>query len=211
VLRLVPKEGPGGDASPPRPAGPDDAALVARVRSGDRTAAPALYRRARPAVDRTVVRLLGRRDNDHEDLVQVSMVQLVSSLGSFRGECSLDTWIARVTAHTVYKELRRRKSERRLFDPPRGDLDPAHDEVARSLAARSALARVRAHLDAIDPAKAAVVVLHDVCGYDLREVAEIVDVSPSAAQTRLARGRAELHARLAADPSLADAIEGRSR
>jgi RNA polymerase sigma-70 factor (ECF subfamily) len=61
----------------------------------------------------------------------------------------------------------------------------------------------------MDAAKASALVLHDVCGYDLREVAQITETSVSAAQTRLVRGRADLHARICSDPSLADLLEGR--
>jgi RNA polymerase sigma-70 factor (ECF subfamily) len=209
ALRLVPREEPAPAA--PRPALPDDAEIVERIKRGDTSAASALYLRARPAVDKTVVRLLGRRDVDHDDLVQVSMVELARSLPSFRGECSLDTWVSRVTAHTVFKELRRRKSERRIFERPGEDGPPegAHDQVNRGLVARSLVGRVRAHLDAMDPAKATAVVLHDVCGYDLREVAQITESTVAAAQTRLVRGRADLHARISSDPSLADLLEGR--
>ena len=207
VLRLVPKP----DVPPATyPSLPDDAELVERVRRGDASAAPPFYRRARPTVDKAIARILGRRDNDHEDLVQVSMLGLISSMSSFRGECSLDTWISRVAAHTVFKELRRRKSERRLFErpydePPEG----SHDDVSRGLVARSLLGRLRVHLDGMDPVKAAALVLHDVCGYDLREVAQITESSVAAAQSRLVRGRADLHARICADPALADLLEGR--
>ena len=57
-------------------------------------------------------------------------------------------------------------------------------------------------LDHIDEHKAWAYVLHDVCGYDLREVAEITESTISAAQTRLVRGRRELRARLEADTEL---------
>ena len=62
--------------------------------------------------------------------------------------------------------------------------------------------RVLAHLDHIDEHKAWAYVLHDVCGYDLKEVAKITDSSVSAAQTRLVRGRRELRARIESDAEL---------
>jgi RNA polymerase sigma-70 factor (ECF subfamily) len=67
--------------------------------------------------------------------------------------------------------------------------------------------RVLGHLDAVDEAKAWTFVLHDVCGYDLREIARITGVRITAAQTRLVRGRREVHERIASDPELANLLE----
>jgi RNA polymerase sigma-70 factor (ECF subfamily) len=200
-------------APSPPPARPtlDDAEILAAIRRGDASAAVALHDRVRPSIDRTIVRLLGRRGDSHEDLAQVSMIALVGSIDRFRGDCSLDTWTARVTAHTVFKDLRRRKLERKIFDrdaepelPSRRGL---HDEVSD----RSTIRRIRRHLEEMDSAKAWTLVLHDVEGYDLREIAEITEVSVAAAQTRLVRGRRELQERLQADPELADMIAARGR
>lgn len=206
VLRLVPRT-----PELPRPT-LDDSELLAAMRAGDAAAATALHDRVRAPIDRALCRVLGGRDRDHEELAQSAMIELVRSIDRFRGECSLDTWVARITAHVAYKAIRRRKLERRVMEQ-RGDLDDAlaPDDLDRNTLDRDVLARVRAHLAAMDEGKSWTVVLHDVCGYDLREIAEITDVSVSAAQTRLSRGRRELHERLAGDPELADELKRRSR
>ena len=189
----------------------DDAEILAAVRRGDVSGATALYHRVRPQIERTLLRLLGRRDRDHEDLVQLALIGLVQSIPRFRGDCSLDTWTARVSAHVALKELRQRGSDGRVFDVDASTegVPSAAADTERDVAARSLARRVRRHLDGMDPMKAWAVVLHDVCGHDLREIADITECSVAAAQTRLSRGRIDLHERLAKDPELADELTRR--
>ncbi len=199
---------------PPPPPALDDSELLAELRRGGADAATSLYRRARPAVVRTVGRLLGHGDRDAEDLAQQAMIAVVYSIERFRGDCALDSWISSVTANVVYKHIRRRKTERRIFStdqpesPPgrREDGPPSGHDPGVEAVAKQLLRRVRHHLDGIDEAKTWTYLLHDVCGYDLRDVAAITEVSVAAAQTHLVRGRRELHERLATDPELANAL-----
>jgi RNA polymerase sigma-70 factor (ECF subfamily) len=58
----------------------------------------------------------------------------------------------------------------------------------------------------MDEGRALAFLLHDVCGFDLREIAEMLDVSVAAAQKRLVRGRRELRERIGSDPELADML-----
>jgi DNA-directed RNA polymerase specialized sigma24 family protein len=67
-------------------------------------------------------------------------------------------------------------------------------------------ARVREHLDELEPGKAEAFLLHDVCGFDAREVAGIAGISEAAAHARIARGRRELQQKLSADPELREAL-----
>jgi RNA polymerase sigma-70 factor (ECF subfamily) len=200
-LRVLPGQG----AAPPPV---DDAVLLAAVRGGDPGAATAFCHRIRPLVDRTVRRLLGRLDDDGQDLAQNALIELVYEIDRFRGECALDHWVCTVTAHLVYKHIRRRRLERRLFARLLADdggvLEPAapwSSPVPRAIAAR-----VLELLDDISDKLAWAFVLHDVCGYSLREIADITSTSVAAAQSRLVRGRKELHRRIAEIPDLAELL-----
>ncbi|MGZ5968514.1 MAG: RNA polymerase sigma factor, partial [Polyangiales bacterium] len=108
----------------------------------------------------------------------------------------------------VFHHLRRRKLERRIFDAAANvDLiGTALSSPARTARARTLLARVRRHLEEMETNKAWTFVLHDVLGFDLREIAQITEVSVAAAQRRLVRGRTELHERIAEDPELAGSL-----
>ena len=120
------------------------------------------------------------------------------------------SWTSAVAAHMVYKHIRRRKTERRLFGALDADLLSAtrsSSRTGREVMLREIIARVLVHLDAIEESKAWTFVLHDVCGYDLREIAKITGVSASAAQTRLVRGRREVHERIATDRELTGLLE----
>ena len=189
------------------PAPMDDLQLLSAVRAADPKAANALYERSRPIVDRTLRKLLGPTDPERQDLFQQTMIEIVRTVERYRGECPLDAWIATVAAHVVYKYIRHRKVERRVlsdtlpFEPIAGD-EPAHRAALRSM-----IDRVREHLTRIEPGRAWAFLLHDVHGHDLREVAQIMGITPAAAQSRLVRGRKDLHARVAGDPELADALE----
>ncbi len=207
VLSVV----PGAEASQAerRPRRSDDE-ILAGLRRGDLEVAEDFYWRVRPVVDRTVRRLLGRLDGDGEDLVQIALISLIESVPSYRGECALDAWVSTVSAHVVYKHIRRRRLERTIFAAALDD----DEEIAVSPRAsgvdaaslREALRQVAEHLCTMREDRSWAFLLHDVCGYSLDEIAHICGISIVAAQSRLVRGRREIHDRIAADPRLAEIL-----
>jgi len=208
VLRLVPRS-PGAPAPEAR-AALDDRALVAAVQAGDSTVASTLCDRVWPQVDRTIRRLLGGRDADRDDVAQLALIELVGTIGRYRGDCSLDSWAQTITSHIVFKHIRRRQLERRIFTDLLADDVPAlagagQPEVRSNT--RELLERVATHLDAMNADRAWAFVMHDVLGYDLREIADMTKSSVAAAQSRLVRGRRELHGRIGEDPALVDLME----
>ena len=201
-LRVV-QGGGGTDSSEARPDGISDEALVAALRNGQGQKAAILYDRLIRVVDGALVRILGRREQDHDDLVQSAFEQILIAIHKdhFSGGSTLRGWAAAVACNLGLNALRSRVRERRVVDRARdGDLEArragTHVDVEREAGARSELGRVCEELAALSPEKATAVLLFDVFGHDLGEVAALTGVSLSAAQSRLVRGRKELHDRL---------------
>jgi RNA polymerase sigma-70 factor (ECF subfamily) len=185
-----------------------DSELIAAVVGGDNRVAAQLYDRLSGVIDRSLYRVFGRREVDHDDLVQTSFEQVVLTLtrGSYAGNCSLKTWAARISVNVGLNALRSRRRERKVMDHSvEFPADCASDQdVERHSNARLVLRVVMGELAEMNPRRAQAVLLHDIQGYDLSEVAAMTDVSITAAQSRLVRGRKELLKRL-------DAHERRAR
>lgn len=182
----------------------DDHSLLAGLNERDPSACAAFYERVRPMIDRVLTRLLGQSDADYEDVAQAALFEIVQTSHRFRGECPLDAWLAVVVARTAYRQLRRRRLERRMFEKSALADSAVGPWVApTAFASRQGLEIVRGHLLKMNEGRALTFLLHDVHGYSLQEIAQIMGVSVAAAQSRLVRGRRELHERLEGDPGLA--------
>jgi RNA polymerase sigma-70 factor (ECF subfamily) len=198
----------GGSARASNVATFTDEQLFEGIARGDERIAAEVYRRLLPAVEATLYRVLGRREPEHEDLVQSSFEQIILTLSERRyaQACSLKTWASTITAHVALKALRTRYRQRKLFNTlvePQEitERSSGDEDVERNVALARELERLRGLLSEISPDQAEAVLLHDLMGHALAEIATITGVSIAAAQSRLVRGRKELSARLAKSAS----------
>ena len=186
----------------PAARGPTDEQIVDAVQSGNAAMAGQVYDRLLGAVDHALYRVFGRREHDHDDLVQAAFEQIVLTLSrrSYARACSLQTWASTIATHVAFNALRARRRERRVFDRETTKVNepepPAPSDLERTAGARADLERVRGLLAQMKPERAETVFLHDVLGHDLAEIALMTRVSVAAAQSRLVRGRRELRERL---------------
>ena len=165
-----------------------DQELVARCCAGDRSAWRVLYERYAALVFR-FLSALGVRDPEREDACQDVFLAVYRSLPSFRGEAQLSTWIYRITARTTGKLIQKRKLRTALAttltqEPPPSLSDPT-EQTARALL----LDRM---LDKLNPKKRLVLVLFELEGVPVEEIARIADCPTNTVWSRLHHARLDL-------------------
>jgi RNA polymerase sigma-70 factor (ECF subfamily) len=177
-----------------------DRELLKALAEHDPRAGLMLYDRLIRVVEWTILRIMGQRSIEHEDLVQAAFEQIVVSIHRqrFAYRCTLSSWASAVSCHVALNALRTRRRQR-AFQGERapGDVEPANrTDLESQLVAREALARVRDELALMSAERAEALVLHDINGLELSEIARVLGISVMAAQSRLSRGRRELMERL---------------
>jgi RNA polymerase sigma-70 factor (ECF subfamily) len=164
-------------------------ALVESAARGDRRAAEQLLRALLPRV-RNLVRYFVRGDAEVDDLAQESLVTILRSLGSFRGEGNVTSWADRIVVRTVFSHLRRTRKSRKVQVEYTPDVMPVspNESAQRFLSRREAM---RA-LDALPDEQRDVLVMHHVLGMSAREISEELDAPFETVRSRLRLGMARL-------------------
>jgi RNA polymerase sigma-70 factor (ECF subfamily) len=174
-----------------------DDELIDAFERGDLELSGRLYDRLERVVSATLIKVLGERGQDHDDLMQSAFEQILRTLAQkrFARACSLASWAVSVTTHVALTTIRKRQSQRKHVgtEPVNDELEVGHGPGPEQRAMMSAL---RSELAKLPPLTAQVIILHEVMGHDLAAVAVLTSLSVSAAQSRLVRGRAELRQKL---------------
>lgn len=174
-----------------------DALLIARARDGDRRALDRLLREHEPRIYAVCRRIAGN-DADALDATQEALMAVVRGLERFDGRARFSTWVYRVATNACLDELRRRRRRPIVGLPEHPDgtpIEPPADEPAVDAVVADRLL-VDAALSELPEDFRAAVVLRDLCQLDYREIAEVLDVPPGTVRSRIARGRAQLAARI---------------
>ena len=188
----------------------DEAALVARLRSGDGRAFEELVRTHTPRLLRVARRFLDSEE-DARDAVQDAFVAAFRSIREFESNARLSTWLHRIVINAALMKLRtqRRKPEEDIEKYLPRFLEDGH-QVERSVAwgesAQTAMERaetcnlVRAAIARLPESYRVVLMLRDIEELSTDEVAELLGTTPNAVKIRLHRGRQALRTLL--DPDM---------
>jgi len=189
-----------------------DLALARAAAAGDEKARRQLVERLVDRVRNTVY-YMAAGHADTEDLAQLTFIQLFKSIGSFRGQSSLQSWAARITARTVMREIRRmRTHQARFTDATAVENEVAQDARVDDKASEQQVSgRMAILLAELKPKYRQTLVLRLVEEYDLKEIAELMDTNVYTVRYRLRVGRKKLARLVRRDPLLAEQLGGGGR
>jgi RNA polymerase sigma-70 factor (ECF subfamily) len=159
--------------------------IVQLAANGDAAAFEELYRRHYRRVYSLCFRLTYSA-SDAEDLTQNVFIQLFRKLNTFRGASSFTTWLHRLTVNEVLMHFRKTtvRRERTTED------DTTPTQIVRmSVVDRIALDEA---IRQLSPGYRAVLILHDVEGYEHEEIGKILGCAVGTSKSQLHKARMKL-------------------
>lgn len=180
--------------------------LIDRITHHDAHAVEELVRRYSAVMLAAARNIIGRAEA--EDVVQDAWISALESLKKFEGRASLKTWLLRIVTNKSISRLRgmREITMGKLADEPEDDMDwftPAgqwktapllwqHDSPEALLTTMALQKCVDAHLARMAENQRTAVVLRDMHGMELQEVADVLGVSAINLRVLIHRGRLKL-------------------
>jgi RNA polymerase sigma-70 factor (ECF subfamily) len=175
---------------------------VDRARKGDADAFAALFRSFRPDVERLCTRLLGSAD-ESEDATSEAFLRSHQALDSYDSARPFRPWLLGIAANHCVDRLRRRTTERRIFDA--ADLDPERfaDAGPSPLQQRldeDARRRILAAVAELSDRYRVPLALRYYADFDYDAIAEVLGVNRNQVATLLFRAKRRLRDRLVVAP-----------
>ena len=182
------------------PAELSDGELLAAHVAGDAEAFGILFARHRDRLWAVALRTCSDPETAADGL-QDGLIAAFRRASGFRGEAAVTTWLHRIVVNACLDRLRSLKVRR--AEPLPDDLDQ-RDRPTRATPSPSAVDpavhsehrerrdQVRAALATLPDEQRAAVVLVDMEGYPIAEVAQILDCAEGTVKSRCSRGRARL-------------------
>jgi RNA polymerase sigma-70 factor (ECF subfamily) len=174
-----------------------EAQVIQRARKGDRTAFEYLYRLHSRRVYAVCLRMLAD-PTEAEDLTQEAFLLLFRKIHTFRGESAFSTWLHRLVVNLVLMHLRKKSppivSIEATPDPDGDTYSPSIDMGAPDLLLEGSIDRINLErcIGRLPAGYRTMFVLHDVQGYEHREIAEMLGRSVGDSKSQLHKARTRL-------------------
>ncbi|MBK5227446.1 MAG: RNA polymerase sigma factor [Actinobacteria bacterium] len=168
--------------------------LIERCKDGDEQAWKELVEATHRDVYTLCLRILGN-PADAQEATQDVFLKVWRNLSSFRGEAMFSTWLYRVASNTAISKHRKRKRQRvnesGVDDEVLAQI-PSPGSVESAAGAKVEVERLEEALALLPEGLREAVVLRDVYGLNIAEIAAEQKISETAAKVRVHRGRKKL-------------------
>jgi len=174
-----------------------EAETIRRAQRGDAAAFEHIYQLHSRRIYALCLHLV-RNQSEAEDLTQEAFLLVFRKIQTFRGDSAFPTWLYRLALNVVLMRLRKRSlpgvSLEETAEPNQESGKPGKeiggsDSHLTGLLDRLNLERA---VEQLSPAHKIVFVLHDIQGYNHREIARIMDCSVGTSKGQLHRARRRL-------------------
>jgi RNA polymerase sigma-70 factor (ECF subfamily) len=166
--------------------------LLRQHAQGDTEAFGVLFKRHKDRLWAVALRVTCDPD-DAADALQEAMISAFRRAGDFRGESAVTTWLHRIVVNAALDLLRRRSSHSVGWSGDPDDLPVTEPwQATDSTSVTESRLDVDAAMRMLPPPQRAALVLVDMLGYPVADVAAILGVSEGTVKSRCARGRARL-------------------
>jgi len=180
-----------------------DDKLVVKAQAGDNAAFAELIERHQLTYKRLATSIL-RDVSDAEDEVQNAFWKAYEHLDQFQQDAKFSTWLSRIVVNQCLMRLRKDRRAKFVYldeGVPGEELAtmelPDHSPTPEAALVQSELGQIlQREIACIPPLLREVVLLRDVKGLPMSDVADRLGISIAAAKSRLLRARLELRFRL---------------
>ena len=166
--------------------------VVKRAQQGDADAFAALFHAHKARIYSLCLRMTSNTA-EAEDLTQDAFLQVFRKLPTFRGDSALSTWLYRIAVNTVLMHFRKKTLRQFSLDQP---YEQEGKLVRREYGSRDG--RLASSADRISLTQAikelpdgyrTIFLLHEVDGYEHREIAELLDCSVGNSKSQLHKAK----------------------
>src|SRR5712664_59044 len=184
-------------ASPARPSGVlDDPELVRRAQAEDKEAFEELVRRHQHRVFAVAGGILRRRE-DVEDIAQQVFVKAYFSLKRFDQRAAFSTWLYKITVNECWDLLRKKKVRPLVYEADLSEEQARMIEASEEKGSKApdiserleARQRVERLLEGLDERDRLMLILKEVEGFSIEEIAEVLELNANTVKVRLFRAR----------------------
>ena len=167
--------------------------LIAEVLDGHPDSFEPLVVKYQPRVF-AIARRYARRDDEVEDIVQTVFIKAYSKLSSFRGDAPFEHWLMRMATFTCYDFLRKHQRNREwnatdLSSEENDWLENVGEESTTATDRNAAKALVNKLLGGLKPIDRHIIILLDLEGKSVKEIAELTNLYESNVKVKAHRAR----------------------